>query len=218
MLPECKKNRLENSLGLWLSESHGQGYGVSGNVKILAVSPTEKSLDAIRMLLERDGAEISLASSASSARRRILDEEWDTVVINFPLQDESGMELASMAAAETNAAVIMLMRRETAEEFSHTLLSQGILIVEKPIVRQILQSTLSLSSYIKMMREENNRKIENLERRLDEMKIVSKAKCAIVRKKDIEEEEAHKLIERTAMNRRISLKDAALYILRTMIE
>ena len=69
-----------------------------------------------------------------------------------------------------------------------------------------------------MMREENNRKIENLERRLDEMKIVSKAKCAIVRKKDIEEEEAHKLIERTAMNRRISLKDAALYILRTMIE
>lgn len=187
-------------------------------MKILAVSPTEKSLDAIRMLLERDGAEISLASSASSARRRILDEEWDTVVINFPLQDESGMELASMAAVETNAAVIMLMRRETAEEFSHTLLSQGILIVEKPIVRQILQSTLSLSSYIKMMREENNRKIENLERRLDEMKIVSKAKCAIVRKKDIEEEEAHKLIERTAMNRRISLKDAALYILRTMIE
>lgn len=186
-------------------------------MKILAVSATEKSRDSLKFLLEEGGAAVSLSPSASNARRRILDEEWDVIIINYPLQDESGIELAHMAATETEATVIMLLRHEIAEELSEKTAMDGILTVEKPIIRQSLYSALSLSTYLRNIKKENLRKIRELEKRIDELKIVSKAKCALALKEGLDEDEAHKLIEHTAMDRRISLRDAALFILRTMV-
>ena len=69
---------------------------------------------------------------------------------------------------------------------------------------------------MKRIKRSNIRKIQELERRIEELRIVSKAKCALALKEGLEEEEAHKRIERTAMDRRISLRDAALFILRMM--
>ena len=185
-------------------------------MKILTVSVTEKSREMLKSLLEEGGDTVSLAPSAASARRKILDEEWDAMVINYPLQDESGLELAHMAAAETDTSIIMLLRPEMINELSDRLAVDGILPVEKPIMRQALKSALNLSSYIKNIKQANLRKIRDLEKRIEELKIVGKAKCALALKEGFDEDSAHKYIEQTAMDRRISLKDAALYILRSM--
>ena len=185
-------------------------------MKILTVSATEKSREMLRLLLEEGGDVVSLAPSAAAARRRILDEEWDVIVINYPLQDESGLELAHMATTETDASVVMLMRPEIINELSERLAADGILPVEKPTKKQMLRSTISPSAYMKRIKRSNISKLQELERRIEELRIVSKAKCALALKEGLEEEEAHKRIERTAMDRRISLRDAALFILRMM--
>ncbi len=185
-------------------------------MRILAVSSTEKSREMLKTLLEEGGVSVSLSPSAAAARRKILDEEWDVIVINYPLQDESGLELAHMAAEETEAAVIVLMRQEAVHQLSGRLAEDGILPVEKPVLRQALISALSLSGYVREIRAAGERKVRDLERRIEELRTVSKAKCALALKKGMEEEEAHKFIERTAMDRRISLRDAALFILRNM--
>ena len=121
-----------------------------------------------------------------------------------------------MATTETDASVVMLMRPEIINELSERLAADGILPVEKPIIKQMLRSTISLSAYMKRIKRSNIRKIQELERRIEELRIVSKAKCALALKEGLGEEEAHKRIERTAMDRRISLRDAALFILRMM--
>ena len=185
-------------------------------MKVLVVSSTEKSREMLRSLLEEGGYTASLAQSAAAARRRILDEEWDSIIINYPLQDESGLELAHMAASEVDSSPIMLMRTETIQELSGRMAEDGIISVEKPIIRQTLYSSLRLSLYMKSIKAANARKIRDLERRIDEVKLIGKAKCALALKEGLDEDEAHKKIERTAMDRRISMKDAALYILRIM--
>ena len=109
-------------------------------MKVLVVSSTEKSREMLRSLLEEGGYTASLAQSAAAARRRILDEEWDSIIINYPLQDESGLELAHMAASEVDSSPIMLMRTETIQELSDRMAEDGIIPVEKPIIRQTLYS------------------------------------------------------------------------------
>ncbi|MDY3849924.1 MAG: ANTAR domain-containing protein, partial [Bullifex sp.] len=60
------------------------------------------------------------------------------------------------------------------------------------------------------LRHEN----ERLRAKLEEVKLISQAKCLLIEKKGCSEEAAHHLIERRAMNSRISAKEAAGQILR----
>ena len=183
-------------------------------MRILTVSAAERSAANIVSLINEAGMSSAVSLSASSARRRILDEEWDTVVINYPLSDESGLELAHMAVSETGTSVVMLMRPETVEELSERLFSDGIIPVEKPVLKAVFRSSLMLAGYLKRIREENLEKTAALERKLSDAKIIGKAKCELALSEGLTEEEAHKRIERTAMDRRISLRDAALQIIR----
>ena len=81
-------------------------------MRVLAVSGSERSLDGLLALIKEGGIDAYACSSGAEARRRVLDEEWDEVVINYPLQDESGAELARMIGEETGAVCIMLSRSE----------------------------------------------------------------------------------------------------------
>ena len=187
-------------------------------MKVLAVSSSERSREVLGGLIADEGASVSLASSSAAARRRILDEEWDAVIISYPLSDEPGMELAHMAAEESDAAVIMLMRAEAAAAYSERLSGDGILTVVKPVLRASLSSALSLAACLRAMKAENLRKIRSLESRIEDLKIISKAKCALALKKGMDEEESHRMIERLAMDRRITLRSAAMLVLREMKE
>lgn len=187
-------------------------------MKVLAVSSSERSREILGGLIADEGASVSLAASSAAARRRILDEEWDAVIISYPLSDEPGMELAHMAAEESDAAVIMLMRAEAAAAYSERLSGDGILTVVKPVLRASLSSALSLASCLRAMKAENLRKIRSLESRIEDLKIIGKAKCALALKKGMDEEESHRMIERLAMDRRITLRSAAMLVLREMKE
>lgn len=185
-------------------------------MKVLAVSSTEKSLAMLRSLISDAGALPSLASSATAAKRRILDEDWDAIIINHPLMDEPGIELAHMAATETDAAVIMLMRSDASSLYAKRLSEDGMMVVEKPIMREALCSALSLVPYLQAMKAANRKRIREMEKRIEELRIVGKAKCELARRGGMDEDTAHKLIEHRAMDMRVTLKDAALSILREM--
>lgn len=60
--------------------------------------------------------------------------------------------------------------------------------------------------------EQENRR---LLKKLDEMRTLSRAKCALVRYCGMTEAQAHHALEQRAMDARISLRDAALAVLNT---
>ncbi len=178
-------------------------------MRVLAVSGSERSLDGLLALIKEGGIDAYACSSGAEARRRVLDEEWDEVVINYPLQDESGTELARMIGEETGAVCIMLSRSENAA----ALASSGAIIVEKPIVKVVFFQALRLGLSIRHRLEISEKRIRKLEGRIEEMRIESKAKCILARAKGLSEEEGHRYIEKMAMDRRITLRDAACSVI-----
>ena len=79
-----------------------------------------------------------------------------------------------------------------------------------PVLSQCFSLLTSVRGKISQLKRENSK----LQTKLDEVKIISQAKCLLIEKKGCSEQEAHHLVERRAMNARISAKEAAGQIIR----
>ncbi len=183
-------------------------------MRVLAVAANEKSAESISGLVREAGMECVPVTSAAKARQSVLDQEWFAVVINYPLIDESGMELARMVISETSASVIMIMSAETLSYYGSQLGREGILTVTKPVIKPVFFQTLRLAAALRERLGKMEQELRKMERRIEEMRIVGKAKCLLAANRGMSEEEAHKAVERTAMDMRITLRDAAMSIIR----
>lgn len=75
-------------------------------------------------------------------------------------------------------------------------------VLAKPVVRQLFDQSLHFSmasrSRLLQLRKEN----ERLERKLEEVRIVSRAKCLLIQHLGLTEDQAHRMIEKEAMDTR----------------
>ena len=148
--------------------------------------------------------EIVPAAGAAQARRKASDDEFALVLINAPLQDESGLDLAIDLARNTTAAVVLLAKTELAALFADTAAEAGVLIVTKPVNMLLLEQTIKIGiscrNRLLMYKEQTAR----LQTRYEELKVIDRAKCLLIEHMRITEEEAHRVIEKEAMDSRMS--------------
>ena len=71
--------------------------------RILLVSATEKSRTMLSQFLTSCGvqAQLAPASSGAEARRMLVDGLFDLILVNTPLPDEFGHDMAQQAANDT---------------------------------------------------------------------------------------------------------------------
>ena len=170
----------------------------------LLVSGSEKGLQQLKPLLERlSGLQVVPVASGSEARRRLAREEYALAVINGPLQEELGQELALWIAEGTACGVVLLLRREEAEELAPRLEEAGVLVLGKPLNVQAAQRRLQRL-------QEQNRQLQD---KLEETRLVCRAKCVLVERRGMSEQEAHRFIEKQAMNHRITRRQVARELL-----
>lgn len=181
---------------------------------VLLVSSSEKGRDGLAALLrEASITQIHMAGSGSQARRFLIQGQASVVVINTPLSDEFGESFALFATEQTSASVIMLVKNEQADEVAHQVENEGILVVEKPMSKALLFQAvkLSLAAQRRMMglQSENDR----LQKKIMEIRLVDRAKCLLIENRGMTETEAHRYVEKQAMDLRITRREVAERIL-----
>ncbi len=169
-----------------------------------------KNREGLARFLESCGCrEVVTAASGDEARRLLGEREYGLVVVAAPLPDEFGRELALHAADSTDSSVLFLAGPGHAQEVAAGLREYGVAVVPTPLSRQTLSQVVELLEASRRrtlrLREENRR----LTRRLEEMRLVSRAKCLLIQYAGMTEEEAHHALERQAMNRRCTRAEAA---------
>ena len=160
--------------------------------------------DRLKQLLGSiQSGEIITVKGAAEARRIIAVDGFALAMINAPLADETGLELAIDLAKRTTAAVVLLVKTELAPMINDTAAEAGVLIVTKPVIPQLLEQTVRVGMACRnrmlLYKSEN----EKLQKRYEELKIVDRAKCLLIEHMRITEEEAHRVIEKEAMNSRL---------------
>jgi response regulator NasT len=180
----------------------------------LIVSHSEKSVAVFRDILRSfSQGQLTAVNSAGAARRLLLEQEFDLVIINAPLQDESGESLSLHAASKGFGQVILVVSCELFDEVSAATEDYGIITVAKPMNKSLFWSALKLAkaaqSKLAAMRAENSR----LARQLEDMRLVNRAKGVLISRLNMSEPEAHKYIERQAMDLRLTKRAVAENIL-----
>lgn len=182
----------------------------------LIVSVSSKSSEFLKETLKQSGIEsISFAASGSEARRKIAEASYDIVIINSPLSDEFGVELSVWIGDNTTSGVVVLVKAELAEELSQNLEEHGVFVVAKPINKSFLTGAVKLVAASRRRLLDMMAQNEKLQTKLEEIRLVDRAKCALIQYSDMTEAMAHKYIEKQAMNERTTRSKIAIGILKT---
>ena len=155
------------------------------------------------------------ADSCTEARQKMMSNSCAVVLINIPLTDECGTELASDLAENTPSSVVAVVKNEQEPEFRQSLEPAGVFVLGRPFphttFHQVLYDAASAYARTQIISQENQR----LQIKLIDLRIVNRAKYALIQYLGMTEEQAHKYIEQQAMNQRISKRKAAENILKT---
>lgn len=182
---------------------------------VLIVSSSEKSIALFEELLTACSySEIAVAKRGNEARRILIEKGFDLCIINAPLVDEFGIELALNIAQKSIMQILMIVKNELADEISAKVEDYGVFVVAKPVNRQVFWNALKLmaAAHKRMMslRKEN----VQLQKKIEDIRYIDRAKCMLIEYFKMSEAEAHRFIEKQAMDMRITKREVAASILK----
>lgn len=181
---------------------------------VLLVSASEKFDRSLRALLpETTFSPVVTVGSEGAARRMLLERRFDLLLINAPLPDAFGTRLAH-AGAESDAGILLFVKAEQYDGISSEMMREGVLTLAKPASQHAVTQALRLlcASCERLRRIE--KRTETLERKMEEVRLVSRAKWALIARYAMTEEDAHRYIEKQAMDRCLTKREIADEILR----
>ena len=154
------------------------------------------------------------AKSTALARRYLLERYYDLIVVNMPLPDESGEKFALDAAGI--ASVLLVTPQEMFEEVLADVTDEGILVLPKPLPRGRIEKAIRFLASIQNRMHSLEKRIMALEERMDDLRIMDRAKFLLMEHSHMTEDEAHRLIGKRAMDSGVSRGKAARKILDDM--
>nr|MCR4586736.1 ANTAR domain-containing protein [Lachnospiraceae bacterium] len=152
---------------------------------------------------------IDIKKSGALGRRAILERDYDLVIINAPLSDENGIELSLDIAEKNNGVVLLVVPQDNYEDILDRVTDQCVLVITKPVPEGRLDKAIRFQTAVRNKQYMLEKKAASIQEKLDELRIVSKAKLILVEKKHMSEDDAHRYIGKLAMNNGVSRKYAA---------
>lgn len=184
--------------------------------KVLVVSSSNKVGESIVSRLPEDlYSPVTLASSVADARMLLPDGGYDIVIINSPRTSGPAERFASEICEKSCAGVLLLLTGEDFVPVSERVAPFGVMTLEKPISDRLLLCELA---FLRGMRERmRNLEIRtaSVEEKMEEVKVVNRAKWLLIDQLKMTEPSAHRYIEKTAMDRCVSKREIAEIIIRT---
>lgn len=176
----------------------------------LIISGSDKGLDGVAGFLKASGCRsVATLFSGSEARRQIAYSDYELIIINTPLQDEFGYDLACKLSAATCSGIILICRTDLAAEMADRTVDAGVSVITKPLNKtafaQAIRMGIGFNRRLSALYQENNK----LRNKLEETRVINRAKFLLITEEQMTEEEAHKTIEKTAMDTRRTKGDVA---------
>jgi len=180
---------------------------------VLVVSDNEKLNSSMASFLVHEDFSLSVTDSVSSGRRMTGQRDFDIVIINAPLKDEIGIDFAVELTDMYACSVLLLVRNDIFDEINYKVQNYGVFTLSKPFTASALNQTLKMLCSMRERLIRMEQKQKSFEEKLEEIKTVNRAKLILVENLHLTEEQAHKYIEKNAMNDRKSKVSVALRII-----
>ncbi|MDI6601181.1 MAG: ANTAR domain-containing protein [Thermoanaerobacteraceae bacterium] len=178
-----------------------------GQEKILLAASDVNLKDQLKDTLKSSGYVVYTASDGASALRLSKSIQPEAVVLDEVLSGINGVVVSDMLVDEGISPVITMVNAGTYKTTS--IHSDDIVYLIKPVSPFTVLGTLNSLLKYKRNLKAAARKAEELDKRLELQKRLNKAKAYLMEYERYTEEEAHRYIQKTAMDFSLSMDEVA---------
>lgn len=183
---------------------------------VLIVTASDSFTNSVMPLLPvTDYWPVTTARSVGEARRRIAETDFDIVLINAPLPDDFGMRLAIDICTNGGAGVLLMVKNDLFNDIYAKVVSYGVITLSKPTNLQMVAQNLRILCATRERLRQMEAKQATVEEKIEEMRLVNRAKWLLIECLGMTEPEAHRYIEKQSMDERISKREVAENIIKT---
>ena len=183
---------------------------------VLIVTASDTFANSVMPLLPMtDYWPVTIVHSISEARRRVVDTEFDIVLINAPLPDDFGMRLAIDICTNSGAGVLMLVKNDLFNDIYAKVVGYGVITLSKPTNSQMVAQNLRILCATRERMRQMQARQATVEEKIEEIRLVNRAKWLLIECLSMTEPEAHRYIEKQSMDERISKREVAENIIKT---
>lgn len=158
---------------------------------------------------------VTTVHSVNEARRKTVDHSYDIVLINAPLPDEIGMRFAIDICNSSSAGVLLLVKNDFFEDIYSKVVSYGVITLSKPANMQMVAQNLRILCATRERMRQMEARQATVEEKMEEMRLINRAKWLLLECLNMKEPEAHRYIEKLAMDMRLSKREVAEDIIKT---
>ena len=183
---------------------------------VLVVSASKNFTDNVMQFLpEATYSPVSFVHSINEAQRKICERFYDILIINTPLPDDFGAKFAIDVSDKSPSVVLLFVRSDNYDDVYDKVCDFGVFTVRKPLPTQNVTQALDFLKATRERLRKMEKKTVSIEEKMMEIKIVNRAKWTLINSLNMSEEDAHRYIEKQAMDRCVSKREIAEEILRT---
>ncbi len=183
---------------------------------VLIVTASEQNKEFFnKLLFAVYVTDITFVNNCAEARRIVSQKDFDVILVNTPLSDEFGYELAEQLTQNTTSGIMLIVKSDIADAVFEKVADYGVLVISKPISRQLFYQSLRLvaATRARMLHLRNeNIKLKN---KVEEIRIINRAKCILIQYLSMTEPQAHRYLEKQAMDMRMTKLEVAKRVLNT---
>lgn len=183
---------------------------------VLTVSDGEKFSASLSPLLpERTFSPVVRVPDVATAKRAMLEREYDIVLINGTRADDRAAKLAIDVCSDKSSVALLFVKRELYAEIFTKVSDFGVLTVPLPSSPQMVVQALDWARATRERMRRYERSAQTVEQKMEEIRAVNRAKWLLIDVLKMTEADAHRYIEKQAMDRCVSKLEVAKGIINT---
>lgn len=185
-------------------------------LRVLVISSSEKFPTQITECLPRSQYyPIQSVSSAMEAKRLLSHNGFDIVIISAPLADYNFLQLALEFCSVHSLGILLLVKGDLYDQVCYRVEDHGIITLPKPTSSQELYHAVkALTAMQAKIRSIENEAL-SLKEKMEEYRLINRAKWLLIDKLQMNEPDAHRYIEKEAMDHSYKKIEVAKQIIHT---
>ncbi|MBR6940279.1 MAG: ANTAR domain-containing protein [Clostridia bacterium] len=182
---------------------------------VLIVSSSQVLNNSVTSVLpESKCSPVIFVNSVSEAKRKLSERQFDFVIVNTPLPDDFGTGFAIDTCSNSKGTVVLLLvKSELYGDIYEKAAEYGVFLLEKPMSKSAFITAVNWMVSARERLRKAEIKTLSVEEKMEEIRLVNRAKWMLIDGRGMDEPSAHRYIEKQAMDRCVSKSEIALEII-----
>lgn len=165
---------------------------------VLVVTKDIKTSSLINVMLQPPMFETQIVSDFNEARRKAQERVYNIILVDFA--DGEGVDFAT-DVADSSSTVLLMCPVQHFEQISYKVESYGVLTITAPFDQFYFYNMIKVAIAVQYKVQVLSSQTTKLKEKMEEIRVINRAKMLLMQHLNMSEQEAHRYIEKEAMDR-----------------